>query len=242
MEAKGIPPILIRALIFAYEEQEAWVRLNGKDSERFSIGNGTRQGSVLSPYLFSSCYLDDLLRKLRELDIGVHVGGLWFGCSAYADDLVLLAPNRDVLQTMVKICEDFGNEHNLVFSTDPNPKKSKTKCLLFSGINCQKLPVEIILGGKPLPWVVRVDHLGHVLQANGSMDADEGRARASFYSKADDIIDNLYFADPRQKVQGIQLYCSDGGKFVYFQRVASNERYTNLFPHPLWCNAIEPKK
>ena len=65
-------------------------------TQRFSIGNGTRQGSVLSPYLFSSCYLDDLLRKLRELDIGVHVGGLWFGCSAYADDLVLLAPNRDV--------------------------------------------------------------------------------------------------------------------------------------------------
>ena len=226
MQAKGIPEIVIRVLIFAYEEQEAWVRLNGKNSEKFSIGNGTRQGSVLSPYLFSSCYLDELIAKLRKLDIGVHVGGLWFGASAYADDIVLLAPNRDVLQKMVKICEDYGLEHNLVFSTDPDPKKSKTKCILFYGNHCQSLPVRVTLDDKPLPWVDRVDHLGHVLQSDGSMEADACRARASFLSRADDIRDNLFFADPIQRVQAIQLYCCDGyGAMLWNLRSEYSEKY-----------------
>ena len=53
INTKSIPPIVIRTLIYAYEEQEAWVRLNGKNSEKFKIGNGTRQGSVISPYLLA---------------------------------------------------------------------------------------------------------------------------------------------------------------------------------------------
>ena len=42
------------------------------------------------------------------------------------------------------------------------------------------------------------------------MIADGVRARRSFMSKACDIRDNLYFADPRQRVQAVQLYCCDG--------------------------------
>ena len=80
--------------MFAYEEQTAWVKLAGKQSSSFRITNGTRQGSVLSPVLFS-VYLDDLLKDLRKLGLGCHIGGLWFGALGYADDLILLAPNRE---------------------------------------------------------------------------------------------------------------------------------------------------
>lgn len=127
---------------------------------------------------------------------------------------------------MVKICEDYGLEHNLVFSTDPDPKKSKTKCILFSGNHCQSLPVRVTLDDKPLPWVDRVDHLGHVLQSDGSMEADACRARASFLSRADDIRDNLFFADPIQRVQAIQLYCCDGyGAMLWNLRSEYSEKY-----------------
>ena len=117
---------------------------------------------------------------------------MWFGCCAYADDLCLMASNRDVLQKMVTICQDYGYEHNLVFSTDPDPKKSKTKCVNYSTYK-QQCPV--ILDGKPLPWVDRVEHLGHIFQSNGSMEADACRARASFMSRADD---NLLDSQPHQ--------------------------------------------
>ena len=73
-----------------------------------------------------------------------------------------------------------------------------------------ELPPNPELDDKPLPWVERVEHLGHILQSNGSMEADACRARASFNRRADDIRDNLFFAHPKQVVQGIQLYCCDG--------------------------------
>jgi hypothetical protein len=76
----------------------------------FRLTNGTRQGSVLSPLLFS-VYLDDLLTELRSLQLGCHIGGLWYGACGYADDLILLAPNREVLQKMLAICERYGKEH-----------------------------------------------------------------------------------------------------------------------------------
>ena len=36
--------------------------------------NGVKQGGVLSPTLFCIIYVDELLRKLRETDVGYHVG------------------------------------------------------------------------------------------------------------------------------------------------------------------------
>ena len=50
---------------------------------------------------------------------------------------------------MVKVCEKCGVDHNLVFSTDPDPKKSKTKCVLSSGHNNKRYPVPIVLKGSP---------------------------------------------------------------------------------------------
>ena len=60
---KNMPPIVVRMLIFIYEEQEGCVKLVGLRSTTFRLTNGTRQGSVLSPTLFS-VYLDDLLVQL----------------------------------------------------------------------------------------------------------------------------------------------------------------------------------
>ena len=54
---------------------------------------------------------------------------------------------------MVKICEDYGLEHNLVFSTDPDPQKSKTKCVLFTAYSIKSYPVKVVLDNKDLPWV-----------------------------------------------------------------------------------------
>jgi hypothetical protein len=70
--AKGLPAVVIQVLIFMYEEQQGWVKLGGKKSTSFRITNGTRQGSVLSPVLFS-VYLDDLLSDLRKLQLGCHM-------------------------------------------------------------------------------------------------------------------------------------------------------------------------
>ena len=119
---RGVPAIVVRTFIYAYQEQKGWIRLAGRNSNTFKLSNGTRQGSVLSPAWFG-LYINELLRKLRKSKLGCHVAGVWFGACAYADDLCLLAPNSIVLQKMVTMCQKYGEEHNLVFSTDPVPGK-----------------------------------------------------------------------------------------------------------------------
>ena len=98
------------------------------------------------------------------MKLGCHIGGYWFGAFGYADDLILLAPNREALQKMVQVCQKYGEDHNLVFSTDPVPSLSKTKCVYFCGRPGKvRYPDPVQLDGKDLPWVESADHLGHKL-------------------------------------------------------------------------------
>ena len=46
----------------------------------FTIVNGTRQGSIMSPALFS-LYVDELLVELRNLGVGCKVAGVLHGGS-----------------------------------------------------------------------------------------------------------------------------------------------------------------
>ena len=79
----------------------------------------------------------------------------------YADDLALLAPNREVLQQMVLVCERYGQDHNLVFSTDPVPSLSKTKCGRTTNV---EYPAPVHPDGKSLTWVQHEKHLGPTIR------------------------------------------------------------------------------
>ena len=114
-----------------YEDQYACVKWGGSRSSIFSIVNGTRQGSILSPTLFA-VYVDDLLVELRNLGVGCKMAGVFMGAMGFCDDL-LLAPTRDAMQIMLDTCQHFAAKYNLMFSTDPNPDKSKTKSIFVCG-------------------------------------------------------------------------------------------------------------
>ena len=105
---KNIPKIVIRALTYVYTKQEAWVKWGNTCSETFSISNGTRQGSVLSPAIFS-VYIDDLIKDLRKLGLGCRIGGVWMAAVGYADDILLMAPNRLGMEKMLEICEKYAD-------------------------------------------------------------------------------------------------------------------------------------
>ena len=139
--------------MFVYEQQTAWVKWGDAKSSCFGITNGTRQGSVLSPAFFA-IYIDDLLKRLRLLGVGCHVGEKFLGAAGFADDIVLLAPSRGAMELMLATCEEFAAENNLKFSTDPDPKKSKTKCVYICGkIRNVVYPASLQLYGVDLPWV-----------------------------------------------------------------------------------------
>ena len=154
---KDIPPVYLRLLLNIYIKQRANVRWNGTLSDSFPIGNGVKQGGVLSPHLYC-IYTDDLLRRLRKKRTGCWVEGKFVGILGYADDLPLISPILDGLQEMTKSCEDYARSLNLSFSTNVNLMKCKTKCMPF--LNQERELKNITLDGKDLPWVKTAKHQG----------------------------------------------------------------------------------
>ena len=191
-----------------YEQQYAWVKWGQEVSSRFSVINGTRQGSVASPALWC-VYLDLLIKELREIGLGCHVGGLFMGVVVYADDVLLMAPNRAAMQVMLQKCEDYASKNNIQFSTDPDPVKSKTKCILVCG-NRKNLakPAPLTLCGRDLPWVKSASHLGHELHESGSMEHDANVKRAIFIGESVEVRETFHFASPVEILSALKLYCS----------------------------------
>ena len=107
-------------------------------------------GSVLYPCFFA-VFVDDLLQELRSLGVGCHIGDIFMGA---ADDIILISPSRAAMQQMLVVCENFAVENNLMFSTDENPEKSKTKCLYMCGKvrGGVQYPAPLRLNNLDLPW------------------------------------------------------------------------------------------
>ena len=150
--------------------------------------------------------MDELLKELRTSGVGCWVRGEFSGAGSYCDDLVLLAPTRSALQTQMTICEDYAMRHNLVFSTNPDPDKSKTKCLLFRLNAREEKPAKIILNGQGLPWVENATHLGHELHTTWSHDMDCRLRRFSYIGVTTELLGIFQYAHPIQKLTAIQTY------------------------------------
>ena len=68
------------------------------------------------PCSMFSIYVQDLLDDLQKLGVGSHVGETLVGAIAWADDFLLLVPNRETIQIMLNLATDFRVRHSLIFS------------------------------------------------------------------------------------------------------------------------------
>ena len=133
----------------------------------------------------------------------------YYGCLGYADDLLLLSASRSGLQAMVTICERFALSKSLQFSTNTDPVKSKTKCLIFSPrLKDRSGVAPVILNGDPLPWVSEVKHLGNILQSDNSMKRDILVKRGKFIGKINSLLQEFYFVKPEVFMKLLNVYCS----------------------------------
>ena len=196
---RGLPSIYLRLILAMYRQQSANVLWNGKTSKDFTIGNGVKQGGVLSPRLFC-VYIDGLFKLLRRKKTGCWMNKEFVGILGYADDLLLLAPSRDALQEMITNCGIFAKDLNLTFSTHEDPRKSKTKCMAF--LSKERSLKSIKLDRKTLPWVKAAKHLGNrVTNESISLRNDLMEKRAVFINRVNELSQEFYFAHPSTKVK-----------------------------------------
>jgi hypothetical protein len=120
LSSKGLCPMVARFLALMYVNQVARVKWADYLTPTFDVTNGIKQGGVLAPILFT-LYIDELLTRLKASGVGCHLGHIFMGALAYADDLMLLAPTLHALKRMLSITNDYSREFNISF----NPDKSK---------------------------------------------------------------------------------------------------------------------
>ena len=180
---RGVSPVIVRLLFNMYTHSTMKVKWNNSCFD--SLLNGTRQGSVISPTLFT-VYIDGLLQKLKRAGIGCFVGRTYAGAFGYADDLALLAPSLSSLRKMICICEKYAEEFSILF----NPGKSKLLCynLPTDSVPCIKLCGEVV------EIVSNEKHLGNKL-FNNIYKRDMSEFVGNFYKSSNSVIANFSMCD-----------------------------------------------
>ena len=200
----NLPAIFIRLLLVMYQLQTADVKWNNCRSRRFSLSNGVKQGAVLSAILYCF-YTDGLFRLLRSRRNGCWLFNNYAGIVGYADDNWLLAPTRAALQVMIDTCVEYARDHNLTFSTDVNPKKSKTKCMIF--LKNPRTIEPLKLDNTALPFTDSAKHLGHFVDNSSfSIKKDMRVKRAMVIQKNNELCQEFYFCHPFSKLKLNQIY------------------------------------
>ena len=82
LRERNMCPIVLRLIIAMYISQMMQVRWGDILSKQFPVGNGVKQGGVLSPVLFT-VYLDNLLKTLKQRNIGCKIGNSYLGVFLY---------------------------------------------------------------------------------------------------------------------------------------------------------------
>ena len=212
---KKLPGIYIRSLFNMYTNSRLQIKWNNVLSTPFNCTNGVKQGGVLSPILFA-LYIDDLLIELRENGSGCHINSMFCGAFSYADDIVLLAPTVNSLNSMVNTCQNYSTKYDILF----NPTKSQ---LITFSVKKKSFAPTIIINNSTVPIVQSVKHLGHELSCN-ILKSDSDRVISDFNMRINMF--HLDFGSLQTEIKNRlfkQYCCSYYGTQLY--NLCSNDIY-----------------
>jgi hypothetical protein len=179
-----LPRNMFKLLIYWYSNQQINVRWKQVTTSSFYMKNGTRQGSLLSPYLFS-VYMRDVTDCVVNSRLGCHVGGMPACIILYADDIVVLAPTWSAQQKLLNLCFDAVNCLGMTFNAD----KSVTMIFVPFKISSRvsyTFP-SFMLCGCVLNTVESYKYLGHIISPV-SDDKDITRQMSLLYARTNILL------------------------------------------------------
>ena len=90
--------------------------------------NGVKQGGVISCHLLN-LYIDPLLVQLSNSGCRCHIAGVYAGALSYADDITPLCPSVWGSNEMMKICNQYRLENNIIFIYCIYCRANKSYCI-----------------------------------------------------------------------------------------------------------------
>ena len=133
-----------------YNNLTSAVLCNGSLTKWFKLNRGIRQGSALSAKLYM-IFINDLINELQNSNKGAFIYEMNASSPVQADDISIIATNRESAQCLANICEQYSKDWSFSFS----PSKSK-----FLQFGKKSSGSEIRLGNKPILQVTSARHVG----------------------------------------------------------------------------------
>ena len=186
----GLDPSIVNLVRAMYDNTFVHTLFNGFKGVPWKVGNGVRQGGILSPLLFCY-YIDEALQKITEMKIGCSILGNKTNIIAYADDVFLMAPSASGMQKMLDKLYSLLTDLCMKINTD----KDKSNYILFrSKYNrSRKIVPKLFLNGVQLEYLDKCKYLGVILSSDGSFVPDIDRVTSSFFKQFNGMYSKYHF-------------------------------------------------
>jgi hypothetical protein len=214
-----VPNILVKLIISMYENQNVSVMFNDISSDTWKIGNGIRQGGVLSGILFN-LYINDVINAICEMIPGCSLDLYKINIIGYADDLTLMAPSAKGLQLILDKLVTMINSLNLKM----NERKSVYMIFRSQKSKFNDNP-KIFMNNTDLKIVSEHKYLGTIITSDKSNKIDIQKESSSFLKQFYGMYRKFYYADKKILRNLFQSYCTSfyGCELWYDIKGAKNE-------------------
>ena len=100
-----------------YTETSACISINNTRTDWFFCKSGVKQGDNCSPTLFS-IFVDDLVKEINNLGLGVSVGDTGVSAFLYADDIALISLTEQDIQRLQDTFHDWCKRWRVLINID----------------------------------------------------------------------------------------------------------------------------
>jgi len=134
LQRAGLRGKFLTAIQSLYNDLKCTVRVNNELTPWFEVEAGVKQGCILCPSLFS-VYINDLAERINSLNCGITVDDIQLSILLYADDIALIAPDENSLQSMLNAVSEWCSTWKLSINVN------KTKIIHFRPQSIRKSEV-----------------------------------------------------------------------------------------------------